>query len=82
MSGDKRLNYNQKIQFLQSSTVTQHEANINRSEAMLDPEDYEPSMMKAYLDFLKEEIEQNPSKLVKPDPVQEKEVDELLEGVE
>lgn len=75
MCNDKLVNNNLKNLLSQSSTI-QH------SETMLDPEDYEPSMMKAYLDFLREEIEQNPSKLVKPDPIQEKEVDELLEGVE
>lgn len=73
MCNDKLVNNNLKNLLSQSSTI-QH------SETMLDPEDYEPSMMKAYLDFLREEIEQNPSKLVKPDPIQEKEVDELLEG--
>lgn len=81
MYGYNLVDNGQGTLFSDSWTIVGGAVNTYSASSVLEPEDYEPSIMKQYLDFLRRDIEENPSKLVEPDQAQEQELDELLAGV-
>ena len=78
----KRAKKRQGIFISRKNWLTKSAEDTHDVRIMVEPEEYEPEMMKQYLDFLRKDAEKNPSKLVRPDMAQEKKLDELLAGVE